>query len=175
MNFYYLFCSMNEIEKIKSLRNQNGISQTKMAKSIGLSQPGYAKIESGLTENISLSLAVKISNVLGVGFNELYDIDGDSQKIDSLNKEIEALKKRIAELKEQVCDKRQIIEYLTNDDIAPDFARFLRNKEEGSTPTNLDPDNLDLDALIKEVGENEEFDKNAKEYVLNVIKKLKRS
>ncbi len=162
-------------EKIKRLRKQKGLSQNEVATVAGVRQSSIASIEKGETVSMSLDVAKGIAKALNVNFNELYDIDGDSQKIDSLNKEIEALKKRIAELEEQVCDKRQIIEYLTNDDIAPDFARFLRNKEEGSTPTNLDPDNLDLDALIKEVGENEEFDKNAKEYVLNVIKKLKRS
>lgn len=77
--------------KIKNLRNQKGISQTKLAKSVGLSQTGYAKMESGATGNISLSVALGIAKALNVGFNELFDIDGDSRKIEKLEKEISEL------------------------------------------------------------------------------------
>lgn len=82
------------IEKIKTLRNQKGLSQAKMAELLGISQTGYAKIESAVTENIALSVAVGIAKALNVGFNELFDIDGDSQKIDSLNLQIVELKKK---------------------------------------------------------------------------------
>ena len=155
-----------EMKKIKDARIQKGISQTAMANEIGLSQPGYANIENGETKNIPLLVAVKISKVLGIGFNELYDIDGDSQKIDRLNMECEVLKKRIVELEEQLNDKRQIIDFLTKPSLAPVIAHSIKNEKEGYTPTKLDPDNLDLDAFISEVEEREKFDKNAKEYIL---------
>lgn len=100
---------MSDSESIKIVRIKKGISQTKMAESIGMSQPGYAKIESGDTKNISLSLAVKIAQALGVGFNELYDIDGDSKKIEGLQNEIEQLKKQIIGLEDRLNDKQQII------------------------------------------------------------------
>ena len=85
------------LEKIKNLRNQKGISQTKLAEAIGISQTGYAKIERGDTENIPLSVAVGIAKALNVGFNELFNIDGDSRKIDGLNGQIEELNDKIAE------------------------------------------------------------------------------
>ena len=81
------------LEKIKTLRNQKGLSQAKMAELIGISQTGYAKIESTVTENIALSVAVSMAKALNVGFNELFDIDGDSQKIEKLEKKIEKLEK----------------------------------------------------------------------------------
>ena len=79
------------LEKIKNLRNQKGLSQSKLAQEIGISQTGYAKIERGDTDNIPLSVAVGIANALNVGFNSLFDIDGDSKKIDSLNNKIKEL------------------------------------------------------------------------------------
>ena len=81
------------IEKIKALRNQKGLSQSKMADLIGISQTGYAKIESAVTENIALSVAVGMAKALNVGFNELFNIDGDSQKIDELSNQIVNLNK----------------------------------------------------------------------------------
>ncbi len=161
------------LEKIKGLRIQKGKSQTQMAELLGITQAGYANIESNSKGKLSLVFAVGIAKALEVGFNELYDIDGDSQKIDGLNKEIEALKKRIAELEELVGDKRRIIEYLTNDDIAPGFALYLRN-----TKTDYDPkkrDFNDLDALLREIGESEKLDENAKQYIIDHFEKLKHS
>lgn len=90
------------LEKIKNLRNQKGFSQSKLAKDIGISQTGYAKMERGETDNIPLSVAVGIAKTLNIGFNELFDIDGDSQKIDSLVIIIEDQKKKIEELKDQI-------------------------------------------------------------------------
>ena len=102
------------LEKIKNLRNQKGISQTKLADAIGISQTGYAKIERGDTENIPLSVAVGIAKALNVGFNELFDIDGDSQKIDGLNGQIEELKAKIEELKERIGEKDLLIKSFIN-------------------------------------------------------------
>ena len=90
------------LEKIKNLRNQRGFSQSKLAQEIGISQTGYAKIERGDTDTIPLSVAIGIAKSLNVGFNELFDIDGDSHKIDNLWKTIEDQKQKIEELKDQI-------------------------------------------------------------------------
>jgi len=103
------------LEKIKTLRNQKGISQTKMAEIMGISQTGYAKIENGITESVSLPVAVNIAKALNVGFNELFDIDGDSQKIDSLNNEIEELKKTIEKLNSEISEKSLLNKTLINE------------------------------------------------------------
>jgi transcriptional regulator with XRE-family HTH domain len=83
---------MNALEKIKSLRNQKGLSQKRIADILGISQTGYAKIEKGKPENISLSVAVGIAKALDVGFNDLFDIVGDSQIYEQLRTENERLK-----------------------------------------------------------------------------------
>ena len=103
------------LEKIKNLRNQKGFSQLKLAHEIGISQTGYAKMERGDTDSIPLSVAVGIAKTLNVGFNELFDIDGDSQKIDSLFKVIEALKEKNEELNKIIIDKSLLIETLLNE------------------------------------------------------------
>ncbi len=121
-----------------------------MASLVGLSQPGYAKIESGITENVSLSLAIKISKALGVGFNELFDIDGDSQKIDSLKSDIETLKKRILGLEEQLNDKRQIIQFLSDNNFLKEIAWVIYcreyDKEHHREPFTYSDDDLLFDA-----------------------------
>ena len=90
------------LERIKNLRNQKGFSQSKIAQVIGISQTGYAKMERGDTDNLPLSVAVGIAKALNVGFNELFDIDGDSQKINLLGETIEDQKQKIEELKDQI-------------------------------------------------------------------------
>ena len=119
-----------------------------MASKVGLSQPGYAKIESGVTENMSLSLAIKISKVLEIGFNELYDIDGDSQKIDSLNNEIEILKKRIVELEEQLDDKRKA--NLSNEETIKYWNLFAKySREIQSENKNISANELENLVMMK--------------------------
>lgn len=131
------------LERIKNLRNQKGISQTKLAEAIGISQTGYAKIERGDTENIPLSVAVGIAKALNVGFNELFDIDGDSRKIDGLINEIELLKNRISEkslliealMNEKLHSKERFVMQLVDDysfdmDFVDEYILKAENEEE---------------------------------------------
>ena len=165
-----------EMKKIKEARIKKGISQTSMANEIGLSQPGYANIENGETKNIPLLVAVKISKVLEIGFNELYDIDGDSQKIDNLNKEIDTLKKRIAELEEQLNDKRRIINLIENDDVLSEIALTIRSIIEPFEYKERDWS--DPEALIKELEEKQPYDRESREstrqYILSNLDVLKK-
>ena len=57
MNTEEKISNIEILEKIKQYRNQKNLSQTQMAAVIGISQAAYAKIESGITENISLNIA----------------------------------------------------------------------------------------------------------------------
>jgi transcriptional regulator with XRE-family HTH domain len=104
------------LEKIRNLRNQKGFSQTRVAESIGgITQSGYAKIERGDTENIPLSVAVGIAKALDVGFNDLFNIDGDSQRIESLNGRIETLREMIDEGKIYIRQLSILIETAQNE------------------------------------------------------------
>ncbi|MDP2887479.1 MAG: helix-turn-helix transcriptional regulator [Bacteroidota bacterium] len=66
---------MDISEKIRQLRKQKGISQSKMAEVIGISQAAYAKIETGDTKSISIEIGKGISKALDISFNELFDIE----------------------------------------------------------------------------------------------------
>jgi transcriptional regulator with XRE-family HTH domain len=157
------------LEKIKNLRIQNGISQTEMAKSLGITQAGYANIENNDKGKLSIAIAVGIAEILKVGFNELYDIDGDSQKIETLDHEIEILKNRIKELEEQLNDKRRLVDFIENDDVLVSIAREIQHKIEGFDPVKRDFD--DLDSLIKELEDKGPFDRNSRKSVFAYVMK----
>jgi transcriptional regulator with XRE-family HTH domain len=58
------------IESIKSLRQERGISQLEMSKKLDISRASYISIEQG-KRDLSLTELEKISNILGVSFDEL--------------------------------------------------------------------------------------------------------
>lgn len=58
-------------KRIKSLRNETGLSQEKFALKIGMDRTYYASVESG-KRNISLQNIEKIANGLGVTISELF-------------------------------------------------------------------------------------------------------
>lgn len=58
------------IEKIRFLRETNGISQEFMAFELGISQPAYSKLERGETK-LTISRLQKIAFILGFSTAEL--------------------------------------------------------------------------------------------------------
>lgn len=58
------------IKSIKALRLEKGVSQLDMAKKLGISRASYIAIEQGKRE-LTVSELEKISNILGVSFEEL--------------------------------------------------------------------------------------------------------
>jgi regulatory protein munI len=58
-------------KRIKSLRNETGLSQEKFALKIGMDRTYYASVESG-KRNISLQNIEKIANGLGITISELF-------------------------------------------------------------------------------------------------------
>lgn len=102
------------LEKIKQHRNQKNLSQAQVAAVIGISQAAYAKIESGITENISLFIAKGIAKALNESFNELFDINSDSKNSEIQTDEIEDLKKKNKELTARIEEKDILIKSITN-------------------------------------------------------------
>lgn len=91
------------------------MSQAQMAEIIGISPAGYAKIENGETESVTIKIAKRISNAIGIHFNDLFEIDLPK-------KESEIIEKLIAEkgnlndynkmLLEKIGEKEKIISLL---------------------------------------------------------------
>lgn len=77
-------------EKIKDLRKAKGLRQSEIANEIKVSRTAYVQVENGTTKNISLDMAIGIAKVLGVSFNELFEIE---------NPELEKTKKELEETK----------------------------------------------------------------------------
>lgn len=56
------------IEKLKKARNDQEISQAKLAKMVKTKQPAIARMESGLVSEVSFDFLAKVALVLGVSF-----------------------------------------------------------------------------------------------------------
>jgi len=99
--------------KIKRIRNDNGLSKAYMSRACDITPTAYSNIEDDITDSINIETGRKIAKALGVSFNELFEIEGDSQKIDALNKQIERLNERVKELKMQIEDKDSLLLYFS--------------------------------------------------------------
>ena len=109
--------------KIVKLRMAKGISKADMSRACGITPTAYSNIEDDLTESINIETGKKIAIALGISFNELFEIDVDSQKIDSLYKVIETLKEKNEELNKTIIDKSLLIETLLNEKAHIKFSR----------------------------------------------------
>ena len=88
--------------KILKLRMAKGISKADMSRACGITPTAYSNIEDDLTESINIETGKKIAKALGISFNKLFEIEGDSNKIDSLSKLVNDQNQKIEELKEQI-------------------------------------------------------------------------
>lgn len=142
-------------ERIKKLREEFGFSKADMARMCGITQTAYTNIENAETRSITIETGKKIANSLKISFFDLFDIDGDSQKIDSLKNEIETLKKRINELEEQLNDKRQLIQFLSDrSEILKEFAWTIYC---GELETNLSSNESTNKGVFSKQFDREDF------------------
>lgn len=109
---------MNKIgNKIRQMRELNGLSQENLAFDLGITQPSYARLEKE-DERISITRLIHIAGVLKTTVSEL--IDEKTQKvINQQNSEnstgyveniINSDKEHIKTLKEEISFLRKIIE-----------------------------------------------------------------
>lgn len=104
--------------KIKRLREERNLNYVAISKEIGISNTAYSKIEKGITKSISLEIAIKIAKVLGVDFNELFNIESNNNSINEsqkLNDKIKSLSKENELLKKQLEDKMLLEDYFKRD------------------------------------------------------------
>jgi transcriptional regulator with XRE-family HTH domain len=131
-------------ERIKELRKRNNLSQSQMAQIIDISQAAYAKIESGLTDNITIDVGKGIAKALEVSFNELFEIE--ALQNDSLLEELKAENERLEKENERLL--RELDNYQT-------FINLLKDRNMITSPQKLDKGELfevieSLDELLEE-------------------------
>ena len=68
---------MNVIEKIRSVRKEQGISHEAMAVNLGISQTAYTKMERGETK-LTIDRLQKIAEVLDVKLGDLLELEPQS-------------------------------------------------------------------------------------------------
>lgn len=102
---------MDISKKIKQLRQSKKISQKELASTIGVTQATITKIESGITKNTSVDIAIKIAVALDTSVYELFGDDGFINKTEEQNKFANENK----ELKIKLSEKEQLIKALTNE------------------------------------------------------------
>lgn len=124
------FWDMKSLENIKNIRIQKGLSQSKMAELLDISQTGYSKIEKGTYDNISLELAIKIANILGMPFDELFEIEAQINHL-----EIEGLKNKILDLEAGIELRDKIIaDYSKMFDDNKDMFEFVKKFYSETSP-----------------------------------------
>jgi transcriptional regulator with XRE-family HTH domain len=116
--------------KILKLRMAKGISKADMSRACGITPTAYSNIEDDLTESINIETGRKIAAALGISFNELFEIEGDSLKIDRLENIIEEQKQKIEDLKGRLTDKELLIRYFSksNQNIKDYLVKKIRDE-----------------------------------------------
>jgi transcriptional regulator with XRE-family HTH domain len=123
-------------DKIRRIRKSKGISQNTVSEICGITQPSYANIESGKTQNITIEIGRGIADALGLSFNELFEIEvpfdyaSEESKRDA-EKLLEMLNntsKRIVELEKRIEEKDLLIDLLKSDNqrIKNDIIKYIK-------------------------------------------------
>lgn len=88
-------------EKLRKLRIEKRLTQKYIADLCGITPTAYTFIENGTTKNITIEVGKGISKALEVPFNELFDIESNSDEIASLVRSLEDASKLIKTLTER--------------------------------------------------------------------------
>lgn len=56
---------------VRRIRRGAGVTQARLAEMVGVTQPAIAMIEIGYTKSVSIDMASKIADALGVSLDEL--------------------------------------------------------------------------------------------------------
>ncbi len=134
-------------EKIKRLRKQKGLSQVEVAKAAGITQSSYASIEKGDTKSITIEVGKGFAKALGMAFNELFDIESDSQKIDDLNNQIKELNEKHKNIIESYTSERLMIKNIVLAVSDQNFKRSIVRIKYGYNGLEEDIKNLLMDIL----------------------------
>lgn len=87
-------------ERIRRLRESKNLKQADVAELVGISRVAYSQIENNVTKSITIEVGKKLSRALQVPFNELFEIEDNTDEGRTLKLENENLRSKIEELQE---------------------------------------------------------------------------
>lgn len=148
-------CMKSVGEKIKQLRKSKGLSLKELAQKLDVSDTSLSKIETGKVDSIKIDTGKKLSNELGVSFNELFEIESPSVEIKSLQFENEHLKNEVDKLEEQLADKKRTVLFFQ--DTLDFFSMYAKN----SFNEILENEEISALDLHKKVGDKIRNEKGA--------------
>jgi transcriptional regulator with XRE-family HTH domain len=102
-------------EKIRSIRKSKGISQETVSNTCGITQPSYANIESGKTQNITIEIGKGIAKALDVSFVELFEIESFISDSNDLKMHLDQLREKTNELEKQLVKELELNTLLKNE------------------------------------------------------------
>lgn len=104
MHYCYQILDMDTIsKKIKAIREGKNIRQADIAKELGMERTNYHRLENR-DEKLTIEQLKQIANALGVGVNELLDIEVKNYD----NEKVILLEKRVLELEKWLTDKDKL-------------------------------------------------------------------
>lgn len=89
-------------EKLKKIRIEKRLSQKQVAEICGITPAAYTFIENGTTKNITIEIGKGIAKALNVSFNELFEIEPNSNEIENFLNEIHNLNQIIEDSSRQI-------------------------------------------------------------------------
>lgn len=102
---------MDISKKIKAIREERKISQSEIARRLGVEPTNYPRMEKR-GDKLTVEQLGKIAGALGVTVGEL--LTDEPQTVQD-NERVKELEKRVSELEDRVKDKEQIIRGMKND------------------------------------------------------------
>jgi transcriptional regulator with XRE-family HTH domain len=159
--------------KIKDARESIGKTQDEVCEEIGISRNSYFLIEKGKTKNLSIDFGKKISKVLGVSFNELFEVENPElekakAEIKTLQEENEKLYKQEDFFLELTRMRRAL-----NKTVYNQLTSILKKINESSN-YSLEEVKESISKIIKSINDLEGFEQLEKELESRKVERLKK-
>lgn len=106
--------------RIKWLRNKKGLTQAQVAESIGMSTPGYTKVEQG-TREMKFEILAKLPDVLGESLDFMLGVTDFDKSASSKIEQIMFLATRISEISK----KQEMLTTMSIEEVNDDMRQRL--------------------------------------------------
>jgi len=101
-------------EKLIKYRTEKGLSKNELAKRVGVTHTTIANLEKGNIKNVTVSLAIKLSEALNVAFTDFFQIETHGSLV-ATQVMISDYEEQIKYYKERLKEKDKYINALEND------------------------------------------------------------